>query len=92
MSRPVRRAPRRAPARTREIDASQIVFSGRSIKWIVGLIGTALVAIIGWLTLWDRVDARWRHESVQAAQDRAIAAEIAAAREKAASDTKALGA
>lgn len=69
--KPIRR--RAAPA-LRQVDVSQIVLSPSSIKWILSVLGTLVAFVIGYWTLWDRVqaslDARWRLESVQQAKDR----------------------
>lgn len=62
---------------------SRIAFSPTTIKWVAGVLSGIFALIVGWFAVWDRIDSRWRHESVQAAQDKATAAEIKALADKA---------
>ena len=68
----------------------EFVISAGMIKWTVGIVGAILTCIVAWFAVWDRIDSHWRLESVQAANDKRIDADILAAKLKAEQDTKSL--
>lgn len=65
-------------------DPQEITLSPRMIKWTVGLVTGALGFFVLWSQVWDRIDARWRLETIQQANDAKVAAEISAVDKKAA--------
>ena len=68
----------------------EFTISAGLIKWAVGIIVLILGGVVSWFAVWDRIDSHWRLETVQAANDKRIDADIKQAREKAENDTKAL--
>ncbi len=79
--------PKRTPPRALP---TEFTVSSKFIGWAIGVLAGLLGAIIAWNQLWDRIDSRWRLETIQAAQDKKIAADIAAVKDKAETDTKRL--
>lgn len=74
----------------RKPPAQEFTISAGLIKWAVGIIGALLTCVVAWFAVWDRIDSHWRLETVQAANDKRIDADIKQARDKADGDTKAL--
>lgn len=68
----------------------EFTISASLIKWAIGAVAGLLTAIVTWFAVWDRIDTHWRLETIQAAQDKKIEADIKSAREKADADTKRL--
>lgn len=68
----------------------EFVVTSSQIKWLVGILATVITIVVGWFAVWDRIDSHWRLESVQAANDKRIDADIVAAKAKAEQDTKLL--
>jgi len=66
----------------------QITIGAGALKWTIGVVGSLLVAIVAWFAVWDRIDTHWRLETVQAATDKRVEANIAAVKDKADADTK----
>lgn len=64
--------------------------SPRQLKWLLWVAGAVLGLLLVWWQVWDRVESHWRREEVQKAIDAKVAAEIVAAKEKAASDLAAV--
>ncbi len=79
-------APKRPPS-------AGFTVSRSGLTWFVGILGGLIVAYIGamqiWDSIWVRVDARWRLESIQKANDAAVDASIKAVAAKADADLKA---
>lgn len=66
----------------------EFVISAGMIKWTVGIVGGILTVVVAWFAVWDRIDSHWRLESVQAANDKRIDADLKATKDKAADDFK----
>lgn len=64
--------------------------TSKQISWIIGTLASLFALFYGWTQVWDRIEAHWRLESIQAARDKQIDAAIASVKEKADADTKAL--
>lgn len=71
-------------------DEPAVMLSPAAIKWGLSAVAAVLGVIVVWWQVWDRIDAHWRLETVQAAQDKALKADIQAAKDKADADVKEL--
>jgi hypothetical protein len=65
-------------------EEDEISITPKQLKWIIGLVAGFFGALVLWWQVWDRIDNRWRLESIQKANDAKVAAEINAVDKKAA--------
>jgi hypothetical protein len=82
--------PRKTPQSPEPPAKQEFTISAGMIKWLAGFVGLVLTAVVAWFAVWDRIDTHWRLETVQAARDKDTATQIAAVKDKAEADTKAL--
>lgn len=68
--------PRTPWPRPDELPAQEFAITPVMIKWTAGLVAAVLAAIVSWYVIWDRIDAHWRLESIQAAKDKEIEAKV----------------
>lgn len=65
-------------------DDEEPAITPRQLKWVIWFISGVLGAVILWWQVWDRIDNRWRLESIQKANDEKVASELKALDAKAA--------
>lgn len=63
-------------------------FTSGQVKWVIGILAGLFGLYVAWVQIWDRFEAHWRLESVQAAKDKQLDAQMKAIEDKAASDAK----
>lgn len=85
-----RKTIRRRPAIRRDDGDPSFAVTSRQIKWAIGLLGGIVGLYLGWQQVWDRFDAHWRLESIQATQDKSVQIQMKAIEDKASAETKAI--
>lgn len=73
-------------AKKKPAEQEDITISPAMLKWIVGVVGGLLAALVLWWQVWDRIDSRWRLETIQKAKDDQADAAIKGVEAKAAAD------
>lgn len=83
-------AKRRRRARDDDDREPTFAVNSRQLKWVLGILTSIIAVYFGWQQAWDRYEAHWRLESVQAAKDKQIEAQMKAIEDKATAENKAL--
>jgi len=71
-------------ARKKTEPQEEITISPAMLKWAIGIVTGFLGLLVLWWQVWDRIDNRWRQESIQKAIDAKVSSDITAVDKKAA--------
>lgn len=74
---------RKKPAVEPVDDGREFTVTPAMLKWGFGVMTALLGAFILWTQAWEKIDSRWRLESIQKANDAKVSAEISAIDKKA---------
>lgn len=74
--------------RTSAGEEPSFTFTSGQVKWVVGILGGLLALFLAWDQVWQKIEAHWRLEAVQAAKDKQLDTQMKSIEDKAANDSK----